>query len=154
MKNILSFLFVFVFTLSGFSQWITKTVDNQIDLPYKIAYCKTANQRGLIKLENVDGELAFYLSGSYFCDEYPIVDMAFVVNGEPQRYSITGSKSSDSRTIFLFDNLLDPENLELLSNFKKCSSFVIRINESHCTSEFCTFTMTGSSSAVEFMSKP
>lgn len=153
MKKFIVIFLIFFSALPGFSQWITKTVDNKLDPPYRIAYCGTASKRGMLKLENVEGQIAFYVTGSYFCDESPSVDISFVVNGEPKRYAITGYKSSDSRTIFLFDNLLDPENLEVLSDFKKCSSMVIRINESHCTSEFYTFVMTGSSSAVEFMSK-
>jgi len=151
-KFVLIFLILFS-TIPAFSQWITKTVDNKLDLPYRIAYCKTSDQRGLLKLESVDGELAFYLTGSYFCDDNPSVDIAFVVNGESKRYTLIGSKSSDSRTVFLYDNILSEDNLDLLSDFKKCSSVIIRINESYCRSEFYTFVMTGSSSAVEFMSK-
>lgn len=153
MKKFLFVILTLLFTSNAFSQWITKTVDNKLDLPYRIAYCKTADQRALLKMENVDGKLALYVTGSYFCDDMPSVDIALVVNGESKRYTLVGMKSSDSRTIFLYDNLLDADNLDLLSDFKKSSSMVIRINESHCRSEFYTFVMTGSTSAVEFMSK-
>ena len=139
-------------SMSGFAQWVTKTVDNKIDLPYKIAYCDASSGRGLLKLEDVDGELALYVTGSYFCDDRPLVEMALIVNGETKRYGVFGTKSSDSRTIFLYDNLLEAENQELLNDFKKCSSFIIRINESHCTDETYNFNMSGSTSAISFMS--
>ena len=150
-KSILTVAMV-IAGLAAQAQWVTRNVDNKIDDPYKIAYVENTTKRALLKLEDVDGELALYVTGSYFCDDYPSVDIALMVNGEPKRYSITGSKSSDSQTIFLYDNLLEAENMELLDNFKKCSSFLIRINESHCTDEFYVFNMTGSTAAVSFMS--
>lgn len=152
MKKILFVILALVFAMPAYSQWVTKRVDNKIDLPYKIAYCTSSSQRGLLKMENVDGELSIYVTGSYFCDESPIVEIAFVIGSESKRYSITGNKSSDSRTVFLVDNLLSEENTEMLSDFKKCSQVVIRVNEIHCTSEMYRFTMTGSTAAVQFMS--
>lgn len=153
MKNIYFIILTVLSTIPSFAQWITKVVDNKLDDPYRIAYCRNTTQRVLLKLENVDGEVALYITGSYFCDEYLSVDIAFVVNGESKRYSIRGEKSSDSETVFLWDNILDPSYSDLLSDFKKCSSMIIRINESHCSGEFYTFTMTGSRSAIEFISK-
>jgi hypothetical protein len=153
MKKLFFIVLTLLFTGPIFSQWVTKVVDNQLDEPYRIAYCLTKSQRAILKMESAPGIIALYITGSYFCDESPVVDLAFVVNGVSKKYSLLGFKSNDSRTIFLYDNLLDPENVEILQNFKKCSSIIIRINESHCTSEFHTFNMAGSSSAVEFMSK-
>jgi hypothetical protein len=154
MKKILFLLAAFLVATPAFSQWVSKKVDNKLDLPYKIAYCTSTNQKGLLKLENVGGELAFYLHGTYFCDEILTVEFACVIGEETKRYQITGSKSSDSRTVFLIDNLLDEENSELLSDIKKSSKIVMRVNESHCTSEVYTFLMSGSTSAVNFMSTP
>jgi hypothetical protein len=152
-KTILFFLAILLAT-PAFSQWVNKTVDNKLDPKYKIAYCRSTNEKGLLKIENMDGELAFYLQGSYFCDKYPSLDLAFVIGSETKRYSITGYTTDDNKVIFLYYNLLDEENKELLSDIKKCSSLVMRVNESHCSTEIYTFTMTGSTSAVTFMSTP
>lgn len=152
MKKYFFAILALIFAMPAYSQWVTKKVDNKIDLPYKIAYCTSSNQRGLLKIENVEGELSLYVTGSYFCDEVLSVDLAFVIGSETKRYSIEGYKSSDSRTVFLVDNLLAEENSEMLSDFKKCSQVVMRVNESHCTSEMYKFIMTGSTSAVQYMS--
>lgn len=154
MKKLLFLLGAILVATPAFSQWVSKKVDNKLDLPYKIAYCASTNQEGSLKLENVDGELAFYLRGSYFCDERPTVEFACVIGEEINRYSITGSKSSDSEVVFLIDNLLDEENIAILSDIKKCSKIIMRVNESHCPDEIYTFLMSGSTSAVNFMSTP
>ena len=151
MKKVLFSLLASSLSLPAYSQWVTKNVDNHIDDPYKIAYCSGTNQ-GLLKLENVGGELAFYVSGSYICEDYPVVDIGFVIGTESKKYSIKAYTSSDSHTVFIIDNLLDENNSEMLNDFKKCSSVVMRINESHCEDEYYTFNMSGSTRAVEFMS--
>ena len=81
------------------------------------------------------------------------VDVALVVNGEPKRYSIEGMKSSNSKVLFLIDDLLASEQAEFFKDFKACSSAVIRVNESHCTSDMFKFNMSGSTNAVNFMLK-
>jgi hypothetical protein len=154
MRASLFLLVIILFASPAFSQWVTKTVDNKLDPVYKIAYCRSTNEKALVKLENMDGELVFYITSGYFCDELPTVDMAFVLGNETKRYSITGYKTEDNKTIFLYDNILAEENNGLLTDFKKCSSLILRVNESHCSSEVFTFTMSGSTSAVNFISTP
>ncbi len=135
----------------SYSQWVTKIVDNKLDAPYKISYCTDALDKSFLKLEVVGEQLSFYLGGSYFCDDMITVDIALVVNGEPKRYTIEGMKGSNSKVLFLVDDLLAVEQAEFFKDFKACSSAVVRINESHCTSDIFKFNMSGSTKAVNFM---
>jgi hypothetical protein len=156
MKTLKTLTLTLVLLLSinnSYSQWVTKTVDNKLDAPYKISYCSDALDKAFIKLEVVGEQLSFYLGGSYFCDDMITVDVALVVNGEPKRYSIEGMKSSNSKVLFLIDDLLAVEQAEFFKDFKACSSAVIRVNESHCTSDMFKFNMSGSTNAVNFMLK-
>jgi len=61
------------------AQWVNKSVNNDIDAPYHICY--TAENNGaILKLENVDGLISFYIRGIYFYEDNPIVDISFIVN--------------------------------------------------------------------------
>jgi len=132
------------------AQWTNKNVDNGIDDPYKICYTEI-NNNARLKLENSDGKLLFYISGLYFCDEFPNVDIVFVVNGENKKYKTIGAKSEDSKIVFLSFDLMAEDFGE---DFKKATSVKVRINESHCTSDIYSFVMTNSKQSVEFMLKP
>jgi len=137
------------------AQWVYKTINNSIDPSYKIAYDRSTDDSAVLKMEKTHEGLALYLSGGYHCDENTTVDIAMIVGKETFRYTFQAYKSSDSQTIFIIDDLLS-EDLEIqtfLSNFKSCSKFLIRINESHCTDDYYEFLMTGSTKAVEFMTK-
>ena len=136
---------------NSYSQWVTKVVDNKLDAPYKISYCSDVLDKAFLKLEAVGEQLSFYLGGSYFCDDMITVDIALVVNGESKRYSIEGMKSSNSKVLFLIEDLLAVEQAEFFKDFKACSSAVVRINETNCTSDIFKFNMSGSTKAVNFM---
>ena len=137
---------------TSFGQWITKTIDNGLDAPYKIAYCENSTKNALLKLEQTEEGVAFYLTGGYHCDDYPSVDLVIMVNGEPQRYNFSCTKSSDGTTVFIVMNLLDTEQASFLADFKRGSSIVMRINESHCEDDYFKFSMANSTKALEFMS--
>jgi hypothetical protein len=154
MKNLKTLTLTLVLLLNinnSYSQWVTKTVDNKLDLPYKIAYCSDALEKAVLKLESVDGQLAFYIAGSYFCDDMIAVDIALIVGGESKRYTVVGTKSSDSKVLFLIDDLLVEEQASFFKDLKACTSAIIRTNESHCSSDIFKFNMAGSTKAVNFM---
>lgn len=153
MKNIILFFSMVLFSNLLHSQWVYKKIDNKIDVPYKIAYCSAKGNSGILKLENVEGEMAFYVMGSFFCDDYPTVDIGIVCGTETFRYSFNCAKSSDSSTIFILDDLKEEANQIFLGHFKKASSLSLRVNESHCTDEYYDFKMSGSTAAFDFMSK-
>ena len=150
-KTLIFTLLLMLSANKSYSQWVTKIVDNKLDAPYKISYCTEPLNKVFLKLEVVGEELSFYLGGSYFCDEMITVDIALVVNGEPKRYTIEGMKGSNSKVLFLVDDLLAVEQAEFFKDFKACSSAVVRINETNCTSDIFKFNMSGSTKAVNFM---
>lgn len=150
-KTLIFTLLLMLSANKSYSQWVTKIVDNKLDAPYKISYCTEPLNKSFLKLEVVGEQLSFYLGGSYFCDDMITVDIALVVNGEPKRYTIEGMKGSNSKVLFLVDDLLAVEQAEFFKDFKACSSAVVRINESHCTSDIFKFNMSGSTKAVNFM---
>ena len=153
MKKLNLLLLLVVLTNTSFGQWVTKNVDNGIDDPYRIAYCMSTSDRGILKLEESGGEIAFYVAGNYFCSDYPIVDIGIKVGEETNRYRVIGRKSRDSKTVFLIDNLLAEERADFLRDFKNATSLTMRVNEEHCTDEYYKFIMTGSTKAFTFMLK-
>jgi hypothetical protein len=152
MKKLLIIALLFVSNLS-YGQWIVKTVDNKLDNPYKISYCMTSDKKALLKLEKVGDQLYFYLTGSYFCDESLQTDIALIVNGESMRYTFTCTKSADNNTVFILDDITSILNDDFLTDFKRCSSAIVRVNETYCTTEVYKFTMSGSTNAINAMSK-
>lgn len=150
MKKLVLSVAVVLASMTAKAQWVYQKVDNGIDDPYKIAYT-TKEGSETLKLENLDGELVFYITGSYFCEETPDVDIVFVVNGENKKYKIVATKSSSSKTVYFTFNLMNEAYAE---DFKNASSVKVRVNETYCTTDVFTFAMDKSKSAIEFMLKP
>jgi hypothetical protein len=133
----------------SFGQWTFEKIENGFDDPYRIAYTSVNNQ-AVLKLENESNYVVFYIKGGYYCEDYPIVDLVFVINGENYRYSIDGIKNKKGDAIFLSGDLASDVFFE---SFKKCSSIKVRVNETNCSSETYTFNMSKSTSAYNFMTK-
>jgi hypothetical protein len=145
-KNILT-LGALILANVSLAQWTNKNINNGFDEPYKICHTKE-NNKAVLKLENVDGEVAFYLQGGYFCDDYLNVDISLMVNGIWKRYSVTGEKSTDSKAVFLINDLT---NSEMVIDFLNSTSIKLRVNETYCETEYYQFNMSGSTSAYNFI---
>jgi hypothetical protein len=142
-KLLLVLLGTTVFSLNSLAQWKVDKIDNGFDTPYYIAYTQDG-QNAYLKLENYKG-IAFYMGGIYVCDESVIVDISFMVNGEYQKYYLTGNVSENRKTLFMVDDLnSDPK---FLADFKAASSIRIRVNDTTCDTEIYEFKMTGSTAA-------
>jgi len=135
--------------LNANAQWIKKTVDNDFDEPYRICYTEPSGINYL-KLENVDGEIFFYMQGGYYCDEKPTIDLAFIVNGVSKKYTVYAVTSEDSETIWIINSLLT--DTDMLSDFKLCTTLKLRVYDSVCGIETYSFNMSGSQSAISFIS--
>jgi hypothetical protein len=147
MKKIF-FTFLLFFSVSiAYSQWSYELIKNDFDDPYRIAYT-SVNNGAVLKLENVEGSIFFYISGGYYCDEYPTVDLVFIVNRVNVRYSIEGFVNSSKDALFFTTDLI---NSEMLESFKKCSLVKIRVNESVCSNEIYSFNMSKSTSALNYI---
>jgi hypothetical protein len=145
-------IFTLFFSLNLSAQWVYKTITDGFDDPYKIAY--TDNPSGAyLKLENVEGKVAFYIKGGYYCDDVISYDFVFQLGQEVYKVSGVGVKNESSDIVFFTPDLLN-EEYETVNWFKKCSKLKIRINESYCTNSYYEFNMSKSSSALDFMSKP
>lgn len=149
MKNIIFIAAITFLTQNCFSQWSYEEVNNGFDEPYRIAYCGW-NNGATLKLEDFDGDIIFYIAGGYFCDDYPNVDLVFVVNGENMKINIEGVKNKKSDAIFFTGDLEEDVFYDL---FLKCSLLKIRINETNCKNETYVFNMSKSTSAFNFMKK-
>jgi hypothetical protein len=148
MKKVINLILAVLITGCINAQWNYKTINNGFDDPFKIAYVQS-NDYGLAKLENVNSSIVFYIQDTYFCDDYPSVDIVFTINGVDKKYHLTGDKSNDNTTIFL---TWDFESLpELLKDFKAATLMKVRINESYCTENTYSFKMTNTTLAYDFM---
>jgi hypothetical protein len=147
MKNLFFTIALFFSVSVAHSQWSYENVSNDFDTPYRIAYTST-NNSAFLKLENVDGGIVFYIQGGYYCDDNPVVDLVFVVNGVNVKYTITGFKNDSNDAVFFTSDLM---NHEMLESFKKCSVLKIRINESYCDNDIHSFNMSKSTSALNYM---
>jgi hypothetical protein len=144
----LFFTLVLLFSVSmAYSQWTYERVDNGFDEPYRIAYTKVNNDC-ILKLENVNGEVAFYIQGGYFCDEEPLVEMSFLVGSEYHKFYANGTKGDDSKVVFIMDDITGSN---ILADFKNCSILKIRITDDICDDEIFNFNMTNSTSAYKYI---
>ena len=152
MKRTILTVATILITGLSMAQWNNNSVDNGLDNPYRICHTKK-NNGSILKLENAENsenEVLFYIQGTYFCSDFPYVEMSFFVNKKWVKYITTGFKNSHS------DVILISENIELEPYFKDFlnSSYVkIRVNEEYCTTEIYEFNMSGSTSAFNFIKK-
>ena len=150
MKKVINLLGAILITGCVSAQWKYELNDNGFDKPYKVAYTPENNSANLY-LFKIDTSVVFSVSGGYYCDDAPMVDVVFVVNGVDKKFSVEGYKGGSSDVIYIsWDLAEDPLFLEA---FKAASTVRIRINESYCKTEIYSFKMTSSKAAYEFMSK-
>jgi hypothetical protein len=147
MKKIILSIAFFMMLLTSYSQWSYRTVNNGFDDPYRIAY--TARSNGaILKLEKVEDRISFYITGEYYCEEYPVVDLVFIVNGQELKFYSESHTSSDNDAVFIMDDILTSN---LLDPFKSCSLIRVRVNESYCSTKTYSFNMKGSSAALNYI---
>ena len=114
MKNLFLTILAVSISIISFSQWTYERVDNGFDEPYRIAYTKT-NNGSFLKLENVEGAIAFYLQGGYFCDETPFVEMSFLVGNEYQKFYKESVLGDDNDIIFIMSDIVPLEALKYIA---------------------------------------
>jgi hypothetical protein len=96
-------------------------------------------------------QISFYLTGGYHCDDEIPVDISFLVGSQFLKFSVIGVKSEDSGTVFFLDDI---NSSEMKDAFLKSSMVKLRFNESHCENDYYEFKMSGSTAAINFVSKP
>ena len=134
---------------NAYSQWVNRPVNNGFDEPYKIAFNRAKEDEDfMVKLENVDGAIAFYVQSEYFCEGNVRVDISFLINGVYEKYFATGTLSSDNTCLFLIDDMRDDITL---IDFKKASLMKMRINDPTCGELVLNFSMVGSTSAYNYV---
>jgi len=147
MKKIIVTVGLMLIGFNSLAQWTYQVVDNGFDEKYRIAYT-AKNNNAILKLENADGDIIFYLQGGYFCDENPNVDLVFIVNGEGKKYSMNCTKSNDNSCLFFTEDLATSNAFE---DFKACTSVKVRVNESYCDNEVYNFNMSKSTTAYNYI---
>ena len=133
--------------LNANAQWTNKTINNGFDEPYKICYTAT-NNLGYLKLENVDGQIYFYLNGKYCCDDSPVVNLSFIVNGVTVKYYCTANVGDNKDVVWILEDFL---NSAVVESFKNCNTLNIRVNDTVCVEEIYSFNMSGSTAALNFI---
>ena len=130
------------------AQWTYKTVKNGFDDPYKIAYTPTSNGAEAYMLF-VDSAVILEISGGYYCDEDPKVDVVLVVNGVDNKFEFKGYKGSTSDVVYItWDMESEPGFLKV---FKAASTMKVRINESSCANGIYTYNMTNAKAAFNYI---
>lgn len=132
------------------AQWAYKTVNNGFDKPYKLAYTPENNGASAYMLY-LDSAVVLEISGGYYCDEEPSVDVVLVVNGVDNKFEFEGYKGSTSDVIYITWDMAS--NPEFLNAFRLASTMRVRINESYCTTEVYSYKMTNSKTAYDYMVK-
>jgi hypothetical protein len=146
-----------IFTIAMFTcinanaQWVVKRLDNGFDAPTKIAFTEDG-QKPYMKLERYDELVALYLGGIYICEGPVFVELSFQVNGVNKQYGRVGNMNEENTIVFVsFDMIAE----DFLIDFKNATSVKIRITDPGCESkDIFNFKMTGSTAALNFVSKP
>jgi hypothetical protein len=108
---------------------------------------RNTNNYAIEKTKTVKSPL-LYLYGTYFCDDVTTIDLTFTVNGESRKYNFKVYKSDDSKCYYFSKSIWD-ENF--INDFKSASRVKLRVNQSHCTTDYYEFSFSGSSNAINFI---
>jgi hypothetical protein len=128
------------------AQWTYETIDNGFDGKFKIAICQDG-QGNFAKLYGGQGEpLGLLLYTGYNCFERPKVEVILLINGQWVKYETVGLNSSDSKKVYIFDDIRGSE-----ANWKAATEMRIRHDDDHCGTRIYTFSMKGSTAAFDFM---
>jgi hypothetical protein len=151
MKKVINLVLAVLITGCINAQWSYKLVDNGFDEPYRIATTPINNSAYAYML-NLDSAVVLAITGGYYCDDYPTVDVVLTVNGIDKRFQFDSYKSKSSDIIYITWNM--GENPEFVNDFRTASNMKLRINESYCTTEVYTYKMTSSKAAYDYVAKP
>ena len=130
------------------AQWSFKTVKNGFDKPFKLAYTPTSNGAEAYMLV-IDSAVILEISGGYYCDENPKVDVVLVVNGVDNKFEFKGYKGSTSDVVYITWDM--EQNPEFLDTFKLASTMRVRINESKCDTSVYEYKMTNGKAAFNYI---
>lgn len=137
------------------AQWVVNKLDNGFDTPSKIAYTNE-KQATYLKLEYVNNEVVFYVGGETYCGDGPVfVELSFQVNGVNKQYGRSCLLYGDEDPIAVVS--IDLLNEDFYADFKSASTIKIRISDFDCSETvrtLYTFSMSGSTAAVNYVSKP
>jgi hypothetical protein len=137
------------------AQWMVNKLDNGFDTPSKIAYTGE-KQSVYLKLENVDNDVVFFIGGEAYCGNGPVfVELSFQVNGVNKQYGRACSLFGDEDPIAVVS--VDLIHEDFYADFKAASTIKIRINDFDCSETIktlYTYSMSGSTAAVNYVSKP
>ncbi len=147
MKKISILIFLAVIGFTASAQWTYKTINSEFDGKFKKAYVKSGNY-AYLGMEQGDNVPMIYLNGSYFCDDEAIIEIVLHVNGTTIKYDIDAIKSSDNRSYYISDNIWTEE---FIQNFKLATKCNIRVTQDHCSTDYYSFNMSGSTAAFNFI---
>lgn len=148
MKKVINLVLAVLITGCINAQWSYKLVNNGFDEPYKMATTPINNSAYMYML-NLDSAVVLSVTGGYYCDDYPTVDVVLTVNGVDKKFQFESYKSKSSDIIYITWDM--DENPEFVNDFRSASNIKLRINESYCTTEVYTFNMSKSKAAYEFI---
>jgi hypothetical protein len=151
MKKVINLVLAVLVTGCINAQWTYKTYNNGFDKPYKMATTPLNNDAYAYML-NVDSSVVLAIGGGYYCDDNPIVDVIFVINGEDVRFKFEGYKGQTSDVVYITWDM--ESEIGLVNAFKSASVMKVRINESYCESETYIYKMTSSRAAYDYIVKP
>jgi hypothetical protein len=154
MKRLL-LLGIIALSFTSNAQWIVNKLDNGFDTPSKIAYTNE-KQATYLKLEYVNEGVVFYVGGETYCGDGPVfVELSFQVTGVNKQYGRACPLYGDEDPIAVVS--VDLINEDFYADFKSASTIKIRISDFDCSETvktMYTFSMSGSTAAVNYVSKP
>ena len=154
MKRLL-LLGIIALSFTSNAQWIVNKLDNGFDTPSKIAYTNE-KQATYLKLEYINGGVVFYVGGETYCGDGPVfVELSFQVNGVNKQYGRACPLYGDEDPIAVVS--VDLINEDFYADFKSASTIKIRISDFDCSETvktLYTYSMSGSTAAVNYVTKP
>jgi hypothetical protein len=150
MKKLIILLLAMQCICTANAQWSNKIVDNNFDPIYKVSYTEAYHNVDL-RMQNIDGEISLYLTGEFWCDRNPLIELSFLVRDQRKYYSFIGTVVGDFMNVLALSYDIQAESF--LEDFKYSRELKIIVQQEECFNEFYEYDMTGSAYAIKFLNK-
>jgi hypothetical protein len=130
------------------AQWYNKTVDNDFDPIYRVSYTEEYHSVDL-RMQNVENRVSLYLTGDFWCEDAPIIELSFLIRQERVYHELQGTTIGEFKNVLIVSS--DLERSDFFEDLKHSKELKLIIHQKDCPNQFYKYDMTGINQAIRFL---
>jgi hypothetical protein len=119
-----------------------------VDLRSKVSYTEEYHSVDL-RMQNVDNRVSLYLTGEFWCDDAPIIELSFLIRQERVYHELQGTTIGEFKNVLIVSS--DLERSDFFEDLKDSKELKLIIHQKDCSNKFVKYDMTGIKQAIRFL---